>query len=858
MPFIKVNRAMAGLFPHWGPSREPEARTYPERVILPVAKGVVPTGNPPVRIFLGTEPAQHRAERVFVWSVRQARDPARQYEIYLMKDLAGFDRSRWTTGFTNYRFAIPHFAQGSGRAIYNDVDQVYLVDPAELFDLDMGDHGFLAISDTESSVMLIDCAQMAQIWSLEDACRLSKKRLLTRAVAVPGLRGTLSPDWNARDAEYEAGRSKLLHYTTLHTQPWRPFPDQFAYQEHPHAELWVSLERGADAAGAHAFTRELPSRRYQQRLSLFRRMRLEGTSAAGNGAAARWQPSSASAWEHREALASLIKSSQARTVLVYGSGMGENLGVPRDQAVRDLLPEDPAWEDLRITVYDPILKSFSEPPEEKFDGVVCLEVLEQTPEEDIPWVIDELFGYATRFVYALVACYGRKTRLPNGEHTHCTVRRSDWWKARFDAAAGRYPVIHWELAAEQRSLRGTHLWWELGGRYVGREQPMVWVLAEDRAGNNSQSLGLAEALGWPYELKHVQFTVLARLPNRLLGASRLGILSGRSAALTPPWPDLLIATGRRLAPVARWVRKHSRGRTRLVHLGRKGGHVADHFDLVVTCKHFHLPPHPRRIETIAPLNPVIRDRLSQVAERWLNLFGQAPRPHIVLLVGGHSPLCRLDPETARRLGEDVSAFAQAAGGTVHAVTSRRTGIKATEALRRGLGESSCVCPWQPGQSENPYWGYLATADVIVVTGESESMLAETAACGKPVYIYALPARLSGLGNRLREWVLARAHARPANNRGTVRPQQGLEYLCAWLLASGIVLPPRDLTALHQALLRLGIARPFGEPLRTGARPVLNETGGVARRVRALLGVRDGNQAGVLTSAAESVTTTVCK
>ena len=233
MPFIKVNRAMAGLFPHWGPSREPETRTYPERVILPVAKGVVPTGNPPVRIFLGTEPAQHRAERVFVWSVRQARDPARQYEIYLMKDLAGFGRSRWTTGFTNYRFAIPHFAQGSGRAIYNDVDQVYLVDPAELFDLDMGDHGFLAISDTESSVMLIDCARMAQIWSLEDACRLSKKRLLTRAVAVPGLRGPLSPDWNARDAEYEAGRSKLLHYTTLHTQPWRPFPDQFAYQEHP-------------------------------------------------------------------------------------------------------------------------------------------------------------------------------------------------------------------------------------------------------------------------------------------------------------------------------------------------------------------------------------------------------------------------------------------------------------------------------------------------------------------------------------------------------------------------------------------------------------------------------------------------
>ena len=75
--------------------------------------------------FLGTEPAQYRAERVFFWSIEQVRDPSRIYEIYLMKDLVGFDRRRWLTGFTNYRLAIPDFAGGFGRAIYNDVDQVY-------------------------------------------------------------------------------------------------------------------------------------------------------------------------------------------------------------------------------------------------------------------------------------------------------------------------------------------------------------------------------------------------------------------------------------------------------------------------------------------------------------------------------------------------------------------------------------------------------------------------------------------------------------------------------------------------------------------------------------------------------------
>ncbi len=67
------------------------------------------SGKPPVRIFIGSEAAQYRAERILVWSIEQVRDPSRVYEIFLMKELEGFDRGRWLTGFTNYRFAIPAF-----------------------------------------------------------------------------------------------------------------------------------------------------------------------------------------------------------------------------------------------------------------------------------------------------------------------------------------------------------------------------------------------------------------------------------------------------------------------------------------------------------------------------------------------------------------------------------------------------------------------------------------------------------------------------------------------------------------------------------------------------------------------------
>ena len=63
-------------------------RVQPECVVLGVREGVSPSPKPPVRIFLGTEPDQYRAERVFFWSIEQVRDPGRIYEIHLMVQAA--------------------------------------------------------------------------------------------------------------------------------------------------------------------------------------------------------------------------------------------------------------------------------------------------------------------------------------------------------------------------------------------------------------------------------------------------------------------------------------------------------------------------------------------------------------------------------------------------------------------------------------------------------------------------------------------------------------------------------------------------------------------------------------------------
>ena len=85
-----------------------------EVIRLEPEPGTTPSDKPAVRIFLGTEPSQYRATRIFVWSVMQVRDPARAYEIHLMSNVAGIPRTGWETGFTNYRYAIPHWGGQHG------------------------------------------------------------------------------------------------------------------------------------------------------------------------------------------------------------------------------------------------------------------------------------------------------------------------------------------------------------------------------------------------------------------------------------------------------------------------------------------------------------------------------------------------------------------------------------------------------------------------------------------------------------------------------------------------------------------------------------------------------------------------
>jgi mitochondrial fission protein ELM1 len=73
--------------------------------------------------------------------------------------------------------------------------------------------------------------------------------------------------------------------------------------------------------------------------------------------------------------------------------------------------------------------------------------------------------------------------------------------------------------------------------------------------------------------------------------------------------------------------------------------------------------------------------------------------------------------------------------------SRRTGEAAAASLSAALTGSRhrFWSPWTEGAGANPYFGYLALADQILVTSDSVSMISEACATGRPVLVERLPA-----------------------------------------------------------------------------------------------------------------------
>jgi len=282
----------------------------------------------------------------------------------------------------------------------------------------------------------------------------------------------------------------------------------------------------------------------------------------------------------------------------------------------------------------------------------------------------------------------------------------------------------------------------------------IWVLTDDRAGNVAQALGVAEALGQPFTEKPIRYTPFGRLHNALRATSRRGLAdwSRKSIEQMPP-PGLVIAAGRRTAPLARWFKR--RFGAKLVQMMDPGWPGRQSFDLIAAPLHDDLPDAPNVIHTLGACHRASPERLVAEAERWRSRFPDLPRPWTLLAVGGPAAGTPFGADEIKLLAEGLRTVP----GTLMVVTSRRTGGANERLLRDALPHAGLFHAWRE-QGDNPYLGLLALADRVVVTGDSMSMCSEACANGGPVLIFAPPSLTDAKFRALHSQLYERGYARP--------------------------------------------------------------------------------------------------
>ena len=267
-----------------------------------------------------------------------------------------------------------------------------------------------------------------------------------------------------------------------------------------------------------------------------------------------------------------------------------------------------------------------------------------------------------------------------------------------------------------------------------------WILTEGLIGTENQCIGIANELGFPYDIKCIELNEPWKSLSPYLGFEQK---CSFSPILNPPWPDILIASGRKSIAASREIKKMS-GKTTFTVQIQDPRISSKHFDLVAV-PHHDLLRGDNVIVTHATPNKVTPDLLKE-AKNNFSFLEKYSSPRIAVLIGGSSKAYKMTPEVTQGLVRTLSHI----NGSLMITCSRRTGENNQKILEGALRNDTNYF-WD-GEDKNPYLGMLAWADFLLVTADSASMISECCTTGKPVYMIDLEGRgskrISTLHNHL--------------------------------------------------------------------------------------------------------------
>lgn len=259
-----------------------------------------------------------------------------------------------------------------------------------------------------------------------------------------------------------------------------------------------------------------------------------------------------------------------------------------------------------------------------------------------------------------------------------------------------------------------------------------WTITDGTAGTVTQSMGLAEMVGFksitPKIFKNkISFPFFPSLMH--LWAK--GLMTKESDALEAPWPNCAIGCGRRVIPFLRYIKQQSPQTFCIYIMDPKIS--SKYFDLVIKLPHDSIEG-ANVITTPISLNRITKTKLQADAKKCGHLFKKYPKPYYTILIGGDTKNYRMDMDAIDNLVAQIETIAKTCKGSLLITPSRRTPPALLKALKDKQNKRSYVADIG---TQNPYFAMLALAQKIFVTNDSVNMISESYAAGKEIQILPL-------------------------------------------------------------------------------------------------------------------------
>ena len=307
-----------------------------------------------------------------------------------------------------------------------------------------------------------------------------------------------------------------------------------------------------------------------------------------------------------------------------------------------------------------------------------------------------------------------------------------------DSSALDALTLHRRLAGHRAS---THV---VG---VPRVTGRCWCISKGMAGMNSQTAGLAQAVGYQaigssqdsnavYELINTRMAFPWNcLPFALIPKSSR-ILTKPAVLNASPQPRLVVSCGRHGVVPALYLKKKLGRQVFTVHIQDPKCDTSG-FDMVLIPKH-DPTRGPNVYLTMGALHKVTPEKLEAARHTpEAELLVDPQRPLVSVLLGGKNGYYSFSQADIDRLFQKLNRLVVEQDVRLAVLTSNRTPAEICSRLVRDFGDRHFI--WN-GQGTNPYFEALALADYIVVTGDSVSMVTEATATGRPVFVEHLTER----------------------------------------------------------------------------------------------------------------------